>query len=63
MKTYLIVVGLIFAVMVAGIAVDRLYARFARRNPELGPFRKNDGGCGCCAAREACNSDSACHHG
>lgn len=63
MKTYLVVVGLIFAVMVGGIAVDRLYARFARRNPELGPFRKNDGGCGCCAAKEACNGSSACHHG
>lgn len=59
MATYLTVVGLIFAIMVGGIAVERLYARFARRNPQLGPFRKNDGGCGCCAAKEACNSDSA----
>ncbi|MBI4996064.1 MAG: electron transport complex subunit A [Rhodocyclales bacterium] len=43
-----------------GIAVDRLYARFARRNPELGPFRKNDGSCGCCAAREACAGREGC---
>ena len=63
MSTYLTVVGLIFAVMIGGIAVDRLYARFARRNPELGPFRKNDGGCGCCAAKAACNTDSASCHG
>jgi hypothetical protein len=63
MGIYLVVVGLIFAVMIGGIAVDRLYARFARRNPQLGPFRKNDGGCGCCAAKEACDSKSASCHG
>jgi hypothetical protein len=60
MSTYLTVIGLIFAIMIGGIAVDRIYARFARRNPELGPFRKNDGGCGCCAAKEACESRDAC---
>jgi hypothetical protein len=60
MTDYLVVVGLIFAVMIGGIAVDRLYARFARRNPELGPFRKNDGGCGCCAAKEACSDRASC---
>lgn len=60
MSIYLTVIGLIFAVMAGGIAVDRLYAHFARRNPELGPFRKNDGGCGCCAAKEACESRDAC---
>ena len=57
MKLYAITIALIFAIVMAGIAVDRLYVRFARRNPELGPFRRNDGGCGCCAAKEACNSD------
>jgi hypothetical protein len=60
MSTYLTVVGLIFAIMIGGIAVDRIYARFARRNPQLGPFRKNDGGCGCCAAKEACDSRETC---
>ena len=60
MSTYLAVIGLIFAIMIGGIAVDRIYARFARRNPQLGPFRKNDGGCGCCAAKEACESRDAC---
>jgi hypothetical protein len=58
MSTYLTVVALIFAVMLGGIAVDHLYARFARRNPQLGPFRKS-GGCSCCAAKEACNNESA----
>jgi hypothetical protein len=60
MSTYLTVIGLIFAIMIGGIAVDRIYARFARRNPQLGPFRKNDGGCGCCAAKEACESRETC---
>lgn len=60
MKIYLVTIGLIFAVTLGGILVDRLYRRFARRNPELGPFRKNDGGCGCCAAKAACESKTAC---
>lgn len=63
MSIYPTVVALIFAIMIGGIAIDRLYARFARRHPQLGPFRKNGGGCGCCAAKEACNSDSASCHG
>lgn len=62
MGTYLAAIGLIFTIAVAGILVDRLYGRFARRNPQLGPFRKNDGGCGCCAAKEACESRDACAH-
>lgn len=60
MRDYLVVVGLIFVVMIGGIAVDRLYARFARRNPQLGPFRRNDGSCGCCAAKEACAERESC---
>lgn len=60
MSLYLTVIGLIFAIMIGGIAVDRIYARFAHRNPQLGPFRKNDGGCGCCAAKEACESRESC---
>jgi hypothetical protein len=58
MKLYVVTIALIFGIALAGIAVDRFYGRFARRNPELGPFRRNDGGCGCCAAKEACNSDA-----
>ena len=60
MSTYIVVIGAIFAIMIGGIAVDRIYARFARHNPQLGPFRKNDGGCGCCAAKEACESRESC---
>ena len=60
MKLYLVTIGLIFSVTLGGILVDRLYNRFARRNPQLGPFRKNDGGCGCCAAKQACESRNSC---
>ena len=43
-----------------GIAIDRLYARFARRHPQLGPFRKRGGGCGCCAAKDGCQDPASC---
>lgn len=48
MTTYIVTVGLIFGIMIAGIGVERAYRRFAVRNPQLGPFRKSDcGGCSC----------------
>jgi len=56
MKTLLVTIGLIFGLMLAGIVVERIYRRFATRNPQLGPFRRNDGACGCCAAADACSS-------
>lgn len=60
MATYLLTIGLIFALMLAGIGVERLYRSFARRNPQLGPFRKNDGGCGCCTGK--CDDSGSCAH-
>lgn len=60
MRDYLLSVGVIFAVVVFGIVVDRIYQRFSTRHPELGPFRKNDGSCGCCAAKSACQQKSSC---
>jgi hypothetical protein len=59
--TYLITIVLIFAIMMAGIGVDRLYRKFAAKNPQLGPFRKTDGGCGCCSAGSGCSSDKSCN--
>ena len=50
----------IFCLLLAAILVDRLYARFRRRHPELGPFRNPEGGCGCCAARGHCETGSRC---
>ena len=60
MSTYLVTIALIFVLMLAGIGVERLYRRFARRNPQLGPFRKHDGSCGCCAGK--CDDRSTCAH-
>lgn len=59
MRVYLITIGLIFGLMLAGIAVERLYRAFAAKHPQLGPFRKTDG-CGCCAAKTDCASHAAC---
>lgn len=49
MGLYLTTIAIIFIVMLAGIAVDRLYRLFALKNPQLGPFRKP--GCGSCSCR------------
>jgi hypothetical protein len=46
LNRYLITIGLILLILLAGIVVDRFYRRFARRHPELGPFRGEGGGCG-----------------
>ncbi|MCG6984929.1 MAG: hypothetical protein LJE61_06995 [Thiocapsa sp.] len=37
----------IFLVLAGWIWVQQLYARFAARYPELGPFRKEEAGCAC----------------
>lgn len=54
MTTYLAAIGLIFALMLGGIAIERLYRGFAARNPQLGPFRDSER-CGCCAAGSGCS--------
>ena len=54
MSTYLITISLIFAILLAGIGVDRAYRRFAARNPQLGPFRGADRGCGSCSGGNGC---------
>jgi hypothetical protein len=61
MTTYLVVVGLIFALMFFGIGVERLYRRFAARHPQLGPYRKSDG-CSCCKSSASCG-EKACDRG
>ncbi|MDP2794773.1 MAG: hypothetical protein Q8O25_11970 [Sulfurisoma sp.] len=50
MGIYLTTIAIIFTVMLAGIAVDRLYRAFAAKNPKLGPFRKP--GCGSCSCHD-----------
>jgi hypothetical protein len=58
MSTYLITIALIMGIGLLGIGVDRLYRAFAQHNPQLGPFRDGDKGCGCCSAKAGCSSGS-----
>ena len=53
---YLATIGLIFCIMLGGIVVDRIYRRFAARNPQLGPFRDSSK-CGSCTAGSGCSDD------
>lgn len=49
MLTYLMAIGLILLFLLIYVTVQRLYILFRRRNPELGPFRDEHSGCGCCS--------------
>ena len=52
MAKAILAAGVIFAVMVGWLYVQDLYRRFARRHPELGPYR-GEGGCGgSCSCRQ-----------
>jgi hypothetical protein len=53
MATYLVAIGLIFALLAGGILVQACYRRFARRHPEMGPFREENP-CGSCSAGSGC---------
>ena len=56
MTTYFVAMASIFSLALGGILIDRIYRRFAARNPQLGPFR-DPGKCGCCSAGSGCDSD------
>ena len=58
MVTYLVTIGLILAIMLIGIFVQRAYERFAHRHPELGPFREPGKGCGSCSGGSGCSTGS-----
>jgi hypothetical protein len=55
MTTYLVTIGLIFALLALLIGVERLYRRFADLHPECGPFREKSFGCGNCKKRKDCD--------
>lgn len=42
---------IVFAVLAGWVWVQWLYARFAAANPQLGPFRREGGGCSCGSGR------------
>jgi hypothetical protein len=57
--TLLLTIGVIFSVAIGGILVERLYRRFARQNPQLGPFRKEGKqDCCSCAVSDGCDQGS-----
>ena len=61
MSLYIVTIGLVFAILVGSILVERTYRTFARRNPQLGPFRKEGKqDCCSCTGGSGCNADS-CH--
>ncbi len=57
MKIYFYSILVIFGLALLGILVERFYQYFAQKNPHLGPFRQNDGQCGCCAAKNQCEKN------
>lgn len=57
MGTLIATILFLAGLMGAGITVDRLYRRFAARNPQLGPFRRSDK-CGCCSKGSGCADDT-----
>jgi hypothetical protein len=58
MSAYFITIAAIMAIALIGIGVDRLYRAFAERNPQLGPFRDSDKGCGSCSSGSGCSGGS-----
>lgn len=60
MERLILTCAFILLMLLGGIAVDRLYLRFKRSNPELGPFRDKKSGCSCCATKDSCSGRSGC---
>ena len=46
MGKFLLASAVILLVLMGWIWVDRAYQAFARRHPDLGPYREPGGGCG-----------------
>ncbi len=55
--------GAILMLMVGWITVQQIARAFARRHPELGPYREEGGGCGSgncgCGKAQSCRSKSS----
>ena len=62
MSTYLITIALIMGITLVGIGVDRVYRSFAAKNPQLGPFRDGERGCGSCSAGSGCSGGGCATH-
>lgn len=59
MRQFVMAPLVIFLVMVGWVMVQRMYLRFARRYPQWGPYRREDGGCSCGSARgDSCDASA-----
>ncbi len=57
MLRLLITIAVIFLAMVIYVVTHRVYKRFARQHPELGPFRSDKEGCGSCSGGSGCSGE------
>lgn len=58
MRTYLLATVVIFLMLLAWVGVQGIYRRFARRHPQLGPYREDAGG-GCASGCAGSCGDAA----
>lgn len=63
MWVYLWTFALLLGLLLGGVLVERLYRRFAARNPHLGPFREPEHKCGSCSGGSGCGGDSCSREG
>lgn len=58
MTDYLLTIGILLLLLLGWVTVERVYRLFARRHPELGPFRREGGGCGGGCGGGSCGTGS-----
>ena len=54
MLNLVIAIVVLLALLLGSISVQRAYHRFARRNPQAGPFRVEGQSCASCAQAATC---------
>jgi hypothetical protein len=57
LERYLYAAGIYFCLLCALVLVNRLYRKFAKENPQLGPFREQDKCMGCKGSEGKCKED------
>lgn len=57
MERYLYAAAIYFFLLCALVLVNRLYRKFAKENPQLGPFREQDKCMGCKGSADKCRED------
>jgi hypothetical protein len=57
LEHFLPAVGIYFCLLCTLVLVERLYRKFAKENPQLGPFREPDKCMGCKGSEGKCGED------